>query len=321
MRAPKRVKPYDITAGEKVSYGYYAALEVVFSQFLNELESYFFDEFNSSLSFDYKIVTGLKFKKYLNGLVNPQPIILFSLSPIIGNCLLVMENRSANLLLSREKLRSNKRTAVSNQFGLNAKHASEIQLTIEQLLNRFCGCWEKILPVKSRLQKLVTNTIKARVMSPVEACVVVKVSLRQNRFATYWEFCFSDYQLDQVIKQFGSQLLLAGNGEARANDQTKKYLTDLLLNECQYFIKGIVGEISISEHELIECYQKQKVIPVKNAIESNAIVSINDHPLLFGYIGSTNDQIAIQINGKYDNKTVEQKVKQKSFNKIRFPQL
>ncbi len=319
MITPANIQPYDITCGEKVQYGYYAALEVVFNQFLNELESYFFDEFNTSLEFSYDIITGLKFKKFLERLESPQPIFLFNLSPLIGDCLLTMENRSANLLLAREKLRENRKTAVNNQFILNNSHSNDIQVVIEQLLGRFCDCWEKILPVESKLKKLVSNKIKARILSPVEACVIVRINLRQNHFSTYLEFCFSDYQLDQVIKKFGSKLLLAGNGEARESETTKRYFTELLLSESHYLISGVLGELNISEKELLESFQNQTVIPIKSDIRNNAIVTINEKPLLSASVGMTNDQIALQVNGKYERKMVEEKIKQKSFSKIQFP--
>lgn len=319
MTTPADIQLYDITCGEKVQYGYYAALEVVFSQFLNELESYFFDEFNASFEFDYEIITGLKFRRFLEQIGGPQPIILFNLSPLIGDCLMIMENRSANLLLSREKMQVNKRTTIDNRFLLNNNHTGEIKATVEQLLDRFCDCWEKILPVQSRLKKLVTNKIKARVMSPVEACVVVRVNLKQNRFSTCWEFCFSDYQLDQVIKKYGSKLLLAGTGESRESGTTRRYFSELLLKDSQYQISGVLGELDLSEQELLDSYQNQTIIPLKSDIDNNAVVTLNDKPLLSASVGVTNEHIALQVNGKYERKKAEQKVRQKSFSKIRFP--
>ena len=321
MMTDADIQPYDITCGETVQYGYYAALEVVFNQFLNELESYFFDEFNTSLEFSYEINTGLKFKRFLERLISPQPIFLFNLSPLIGDCLLVMENRGANLLLAREDLHQSRKIPINNQFVLNNNHSESIQVVVEELLSRLCDCWKKILPVNSKLKKLVSNKIKARVMSPVEACVIVRVKLQQNNFSTYWDFCFSDYQLDQVIKKFGSTLLLAGNGEARENELTKQYFTDLLLSESHYRLTGILGQLSISEKELLESFNNQSVIPIKSDIANNAIITINERPLLSGSVGLTSDQIALQVNGKYERKKIEEKGKRKSFSKIQFPNL
>lgn len=313
------VQPYDITNGEKVHYGHYAALEVVFNQFCNELESFFFDEFNTSFEFSYQIETGLKFRHFQERIKSPQPIVLFCLSPLIGDCLLLMENRSTNLLLARDRLMERKRTAISNRFVLTRDHQQEIQETIEPLLTRFCSCWERILPVSSKLKKLVTNKIKARVMSPAEACVIVKVSLKQNQFSTEWEFCFSDYQLDQVIKKHGAKLLLAGNGEARENESTRRYFTELLLSDSHYQISGCLGVLRVSEKELLESFEKQTVLPISSEISDNAIITINGKPLLSASIGMTNEKIALQVNSRYERKKVEEKGKKRSFSKIHFP--
>ena len=319
MVTPAEFKAYDITCGETVHYGYYAALEVVFNQYLNELESYFFDEFNTSLDFSYEIITGMKFNKYLDSFQKPQPIFLFNLFPLIGDCLLVMENRAVNLLLAKQKLKKSRKTGVNNHFSLNGENSQQIQITIEHLLSLFSGCWEKILPVKSKLKKLVSNKIKARIMSPAEASVIVRVNLNQNQFSTYWEFCFSDYQLDQVIKKYGSKLLLAGNGETRENCLTNRYFSELLLKESNYHLTGVLGELHISEKELLDSYHSQTVIPINNDIRKNVIVTVNEKPLLSASAGVTNDQIALQINGKYEKKKVEERIKQKPFLKIEFP--
>jgi len=315
------IKPFDITCGEKVHYGYYAALEVVFNQYLNELESYFFDEFNTSLEFSYEILTGMKFRQFLDRIENPQPIFLFNLTPVIGDCLLIMENRSANLLLAQDNLHANRKTSISNQFSLNSDHSVKIQGKIDKLLSLFSNCWENILPVSSTLQKLVSNKIKARIMSPVEGCVTVRVTLKQNQFSTYWEFCFSDYQLDQVIKKYGSKLLLTGDRQVRKNKATKQYFSELLLNESQFSLTGVLGDLNISEQDLLDSYHNQTVIPIQNEISNNAVITVNDKPLLSASIGISNDHVALQVNGKYDRKKVEEKEKQKSFSKIHFPNI
>ncbi|MFH2132677.1 MAG: FliM/FliN family flagellar motor switch protein [bacterium] len=319
MVTPVEIKPYDITGGEIVQYGYYAALEVVFNQFLNELETYFFDEFNTSLEFNYNISTGMKFKKYLERIQNPQPIFLFNLYPLVGECLLVMENRSVNLLLARDSLNQYRKLSVNNQFLLNADNSKQIQTIIDHLLSLFSDCWSNILPVKSHLKKLVSNKIKARVMSPVEACVIVKINIKQNHFSTYWEFCFSDYHLDQVIKKHGSKLLLHGNGEAMENQLTRKHYTELLLEESHYRLTAVLGELHISENDLLDSYHNQTVIPIRNDISNNVIVAVNETPLLSASAGTTNDCLALQINGKYESKKVEEKAKHKSFAKLEFP--
>lgn len=315
------IKPYDITGGEKVHFGYYAALEVVFNQYLNELESYFFDEFNTTLEFSYEIITGLKFRQFLERIENPQPIFLFHLSPVIGDCLLIMENRGANLLLSQEKLQANRKTSINNQFTLNSEHSAKIHGKINKLLSLFSKCWENILPVNSSLQKLVSNKIKARIMSPVEGCVIVRMNLKQNQFSTYWEFCFSDYQLDQVIKKYGSKLLLAGDGQVRENKATKQFFSELLLNESQFSLTGVLGDLNISEQDLLDSFHNQTVIPIKNEVSNNAVITVNNKPLLSASVGISNDHVALQVNGKYDKKKIEGKVKQKSFSKIHFPNI
>ncbi|MCP4751533.1 MAG: hypothetical protein GY866_11615 [Proteobacteria bacterium] len=319
MNVQPDIERYDITCGEKIQYGYYAALEVVFKKYIGELESYFFDEFNLSFQFDFEIKTGMKFREYLNGIEQPTPIFIYGLSPLKGDCLFLMENRSANLILAKAALNKSKRISLSNRFQLNAGNSRDIQHTVEDLLDLFQKSWENIFTVNSKLKKLVSNKIKAKVMNPAEACIAVKINMTQNNYAAYWEFCFSAYQLDQIIKKYGAKVLLAGKGEVRENQKIREYFTDLLLKESSYELRGIIGELNISQKELEESYHSEKVLPLKNVLNQNVIIQLNKVPILSASAGVTHENLSLQVNGKFEKVKVDIKQQQKPFSKLQFP--
>jgi len=319
MMQSANVKPYDVTGGEKVEFGYYAALEVIFKQFLHRLESFYYDEFGLPFNIDFKIDTGLKFSRYIERIKQPLPIFIFELPPLRGDGLLIMDNRSANLVLSKEKLNKNKRVGIDSRFQLNNENNDIVKAHIETVLKLFQESWERIFIVDSKLKKLVSNRIKARVMSPAEACIVVKITIEQAEFQTYWEFCFSAYQLDRIIKQYGSKVLLAGNGEAQENDKIRQFFTDLLIADSAYELKGVLGNLFVSQKQLEDSIHNHTIIPIKNEIDENVVVEINKVPVLSADAGITNNNISVQINGKIENIRVKIKQKDKPFSKLKYP--
>jgi len=314
------IEPYDITGGEKVQYGRYAALEVVFDQYISELESYFLDEYNVLFELDYSIQNGLKFKDYLKSLAYQIPIVAFELYPLKSECLLILDNRSTNLMLQKETIKSQQKTSIGKNPFADKSDSLALKNELEKLLIHFDDSWKNILKVKSKLNSLVFNKIKAKVMDETEACIVVRIFMKQKQYKAVWEFCFSAYQLDRIIEKFGSRVLLAGNNKTNRNPLIKEYLTKMLLKESTYDLTAELGTLDISQKKLVDSFKKQEIIPIKSSIRHNITVNLNKSPMLSAQLGLTHDFLSLQINGKYE--AIKESVKEdiKPFSAIRFPE-
>ncbi len=318
MTVEQSVKPYDITCGEKVKYGVYAALEIVFQQYINKLELFFFDEFKLAFDFDFKIKTGIRFNRYLESVKQPSPVFVFQLHPVVKDCLLVADNRIINLILAKNNLFKNGKADISNSFQVNTENSKKIKSTFKKFLDLFQDSWKSVHDVESQLKQLVTNRIKAKIMDPAESCIICSVTIKQKRFRSEWEFCFSNYQLDRIIEKHGTRALLSSHSYSPSNPKIKEVLSEILIQEMTYELKGILGQLEISPNDLIESFSGKKVIPLKNDINNNVTVMLSEHPILSAVAGETNEKLSLQVNGKYETvKKTAGKV-QKSFSKIKY---
>jgi len=125
--------------------------------------------------------------------------------------------------------------------------------------------------------------------------------------------------LDRIIKQYGSKVLLAGNGEAQENDKIRQFFTDLLIADSAYELKGVLGNLFVSQKQLEDSIHNHTIIPIKNEIDENVVVEINKVPVLSADAGITNNNISVQINGKIENIRVKIKQKDKPFSKLKYP--
>ncbi|MCP4294802.1 MAG: hypothetical protein GY786_04270 [Proteobacteria bacterium] len=321
MNQSEEITPYNITKGEKVYYGYYAALETIFRQFVSDLESYFFDEFNLSFGFTFEIQGGIKFKNFLNKLDKPKPIFWYEISPLKGDCLLILENRFANLLMSKPALNQSGRVAVNNRFQVNGDNYETLRNSVDSILEHFSNSWGIIVPAEKKLKKLVSHRFKAKVMNPLEACVVVSLQLVHKNFISHCKFCFSAYQLDSILKKYGKKTLLRGEGVFVQNRDVGEYFSHLIEEEASYELTGVLGEINLSRNELIKSYQEGSIIPLDNVLKNNAVVKINGVPLLSANTGMTLEKYSIQVNGRYESMEGEIKKRQRPFAKLQFPKL
>ncbi len=312
------VKPYDITNGEKVTYGYYSALEAVFHQFTDKLESFMYDEFKLVFDFEFAIKTGNKFQQVLDGIHQPSSIFILGISPLMRDSLLKVDNRYINLILAKSSLFREGKVVVNDRYSLADTNSKEVKEHMEQMLTLFQGSWSKIQEVECSLKRLVSNKIKAKIMDSTESCVEVIVTMKQNKFAANLEFCFSTYQLDRIIEKRGSRGLLATGEEQPYDSGIKEYLTNLLLNESSFELKGVLGTIDLSSKDLVESFEQKKVIPVKNSVGSHAVVELDNTPILAADIGETSGSISLQVKDSYSSMETESQKTKKRFSQISF---
>ncbi|MDH5561077.1 MAG: hypothetical protein OEY59_09530 [Deltaproteobacteria bacterium] len=319
MQKTPTVEPYNIIAEEKISYSYFTALQTIFYNYVSQLESYLYDELGIVFKLRFNIESGIKFKDVFQGLDFPLPILIYELSPLGGDSLLIMENSSANFLLQKEELKKNKKTVISNLFHLEKDNFPILKTELERLLKIFENCWDKITISEAKIKKLVTHKLKAKIMNPVETCVLVNLQISHKAFQTQWVFCFSGYQLDPIMKKFGKKALLAGNGDYYQDESNKNKLEEMFSKEINYEAKGILGELEISHEDLLESYRTKKVLPLSEGIMDNIIIKLNGVPTLSAQAGKTHDQVSLKVNGIYEEIKSQVKKRQKPFLKTDFP--
>lgn len=312
-------KAYDITRGEKIQQGYFAALEVILKRYTSTLESYFFEEFKIYCQFSTSIQSNLQLRDYLGEIEQPSPIFIFGFSPLRTDSLLVMENRLANLFLNKEALFSEGKAVIPKRFTVNNDNYHFLEDTTKDLLSSLSDSWGKLQPATSTLKNLVSHRVKAKVLSPTESVVVVKIKLQYHGFTTGFEICLSAYELDPILKRYGKKALLSGYCEKEPSEEEKNHLNEAIQKRANYHIKGFLGEMMLSKTALLEAKEKNLVLPISNIFKDNLLVTINDEPVFNAVSGESHKNSALQVIGPYKKGEEEAKKTPPPFKPSSFP--
>jgi len=317
MSTHAQVSPLDLTSGESVSAGYYTGLSQVLNGYLSALESLFFDRFNLTFQFDYQIGQPMKFNRYLDGLPQPCPIFVHSLSAFEGPSLLVLDNPLANLILQQAELRNAGQVKLRRDFQVSMDNYPLLEKTVEDALGLFAAGWDRMVPCKHQVNKLVSHKMKAKIMSPVEQCVSVRINAKYKSFSSYLEICFSAYQLDQILRNHGYKGLLLGDSKPPENQLWA--LKHLIEHEALYEATASLGTVELSKAQLEEALESGSVLPLQNPLQAQVCVSVNGMPLFSGAIGESLGTQAVQINGPIEEIRQKQRAKSKPFAQTQFP--
>lgn len=314
-----RVTDYDITRGEKIHLGYFSALEAIFKQFCSGLESLLYDRFKISCDLSYVIQSGFSYGTFIKGLEQPLPMFLFHTEGLKGASIMAMENNLANLFLFRDDLFEKGRVVIPRSFQLNETNHMEVKDAATEIMQRFEESVSIIETSKVEVDKLVSHRIKAQIMEPEEPCVKVKVRAAYKEFSGHMEFCFSAYQLDPLLKRSGKKVLLNRFADEPSKENNPGWIASLIEDKANFQVKGIYGEVNVSQDQLQQALLSKEPIPLHSDINGNLIICINGQPQLSGQAGSSRGQLALQVNGKYQAVKEETKKKPVPFAKLQFP--
>ncbi|MDT8446379.1 MAG: FliM/FliN family flagellar motor switch protein [bacterium] len=314
---PVVAKNYDLTRGEQVTSSYFTPLEVVLKNYLCQLESFFFDQFNISCRFDFHIEPAGKFSDYLESIAQPTPIFVFELSALQGDSLLILDNSLANLFLERESLVRDGRAKVPREFKVDLQNYPLLEDVVDQALHLFAGSWSRLLPCGHKVDKLVSHRIKAKIMNPDEACLKARIQVHYRGFTSAMEFCFSAYQLDPILKNYSRQALLTGEAGHPQPDLTS--LRRLIEKEAKYEAKAVIGGLYLSREDLVESMDTGAVLPLSSELKQGLALYLNGRPLLSGEPGTSLGHQAIKLQGRIEE--VQERLKKipKPFTKQHFP--
>ncbi|MDX2469420.1 MAG: hypothetical protein QNL04_02455 [SAR324 cluster bacterium] len=310
---------YDITRGENIQQGYFAALEVILRRYTSTLESYFFEVFKIHCQFSTTIQSNLQLRDYLDKIEQPSPIFIFGFSPLRTDSLLVMENRLANLFLNKDALFSQGKAVIPKRFTVNNDNYHFLEETTTDLLNSLSESWGKLQPASSTLKNLVSHRVKAKVLTSTESVVVVKIKLQYHGFTTGFEFCFSAYELDPILKKYGKKALLSGYCEKDPSEDEKKHLSEAIQKRANYQVKGYLGEMVLSKTALLEAKEKNLVLPISNILKDNLLVTLNGEPVFNAVSGESRENSALQVIGPYLKGKEEAKKTPPPFTPSKFP--
>ena len=319
MKRFSQYKKYDLTRGEKVNYSYHIALESIFNCFTDRLEELFYDMFNKVFKFRFEIETGIKFQQQIRTIQCPAPIFIFGMSPIEGNSLLILDHSLSNMFLEQSEIFNQNSISVENKFALNEFKSKALGAKVKQFLKTFADCWDHIQPVDIQLKKLVSNSVKSKVMPAHETTLNVLMTAEYQGFSCQSRFIFSAYRLDSLMKEHYQKALIHGESGLKNRTDNINSLLGLLKSEATYEVKGVLGELNTSHLDIVKSLRNGSVLHLQSDIQNNVVVNINEQPVLSAEAGNSNQKMSLKVNGLYNEMKSKSKNKNIPFSKLDFP--
>lgn len=301
----------------QIKTGRFRWFDIVMRRWSHLLQSTLYD----SLGILYEVATlpsdWMRFREFTGIIEKHQPIYIFEVGLLKGCGLMVVNNKFAHQCLCdtpKERL-----AAQSEELPpLNPQKQKKIQNVLERMMIDFSKSWDNIFDVQSHLKKITTHTSRARVMAPFEKCVVGRLLLRSHGTISDIILCFPYLTLDGLFQKLNRKKILPPEIIEHQLPELKDHFQSLL-EQFQYELSVEIGNVKFKPESQNSSIKVGDILPVQSVIGSELIVKINQKPVLTGEIGVSDENYAIKVSGKYEEKKLQFRQRPRPFTALNWP--
>ena len=283
------VKVFDFSNQSIMLREQFYALEEVYDKFKRFLKISLSTILQNQLEIEFVTTEIIKFKEFIQAFSDPTSFNIFTMEPLVGSGLLVVET---NLVFSfidclmggKGKPMTKVRDFTAVEIRMNNKVVNDILKNMEK-------SWSTVQPVKIETKSNETNPMYVRLVSPGDMVVTIVFSINSESFTGNIHFCIPYIMLEPLKEQLSSQT-------TRSNEYSSKWTTKIqnLLYETSVNMTAELGRVKNYKIRDLMKLKAGNKLKLEIGPQDQILVKISGIPKYMGYPGIVKGNRAVQIS-------------------------
>ncbi len=282
-----KVDTYDLTSQRIIMRDEFYALGEVYDKFTGTLQGSLSASLQRSMEVSLVSTEMVKYGDFIKAFPNPTCYNIFSMDPLIGSGLMVIET---DLVFS----------LIDCMFGGDGKSLTQVRdfTLIElrmmrkfavELLSNFEKAWEFLFPVKIALKKTETKAEFVHVVNSSDLVMVIAFLLHGKEFSGNIYLCVSYLMLEPIKEKLSSKYL-------REKDMAYAWKPQLehLLDDTSVEVVAELGRTVQSVSDLLNL-QVADILKLNSGPDDLITLSIGSVPKYMGFPGIAKGNRAVEI--------------------------
>lgn len=289
------VIPYDFASQQKTVRGRMPTLEMVNEKFCNRVRGPLLNIMRKGVEIEVKGIESVKYEEFLRNLTLPASINIFTLSPLRGHGILVMDPALVYLIVDNYFGGSGRFYTRIEGREFTVVEQSVIKKIVDVILKTLSDSWKSICTVDFEYVKSEMNPHFVNVIEAVEIMMVstfhmeIESSTNDNKKNTFF-FCIPYLSLEPIKESLYGR---SGNASADAD----KGWTTRLRQHVEHVPLAVGSEVGVTSIKLSEL-QKLKlgdVIVLDKKTDEPFEFKIEGNAMFFGRPGLSCNNYALEI--------------------------
>jgi len=289
------VVPYDLASMDKTVRGRMPALEMVNEKFCNSVRAPMLKIFRKGVEIEPRGIRSVKFEEFTRNLTLPTSMNVFTLKPLKGHGILVIDPALAYLIVDNYFGGSGRFYTRIEGREFTAVEQSVVKKIVDVILSTLSDSWKAICEVDFEFEKSEMNPHFVNVIEAVEEMMVstfhvdIESSTGNNK-SNVFHFCIPYLSLESVKECLYGRL---GKGSAGADEGWTARLREHI-EHIPLKVEGVVGGASIKLSEL-KRLKLGDVIVLDKKIDEPFEFSIEGDARFLGRPGVSCNNYALEI--------------------------
>jgi len=282
------VQPYDLTSQSVMLRDQFNALEEINDKFSNVLQKYLSTTLQNSLDVQFVSTEMVRFGEFLQGFSNPTSFNIFTMEPLIGSALLVLEPNLVFSLIDCMFGGTGKPVEQEREFTLIEMRMMK-KFAVE-VLNSMENAWSVVYPIRNLLKKTETKPEFVHLVNPNDLMMIIVFSISGKEFSGNLHICVSYLMLEPIKDKLSTKYIREKDMEHSWDSQIQRLIRDTRVN-----LTAELGKTVHTIRDLISL-QPNDVLKLQTGPQDVVVINVEDVPKYQGYPGIVKGNRAVEIS-------------------------
>ena len=286
-RASPVIAPYNLTSQNAALDNQFNALEEVYDIFATLLEDHLSSSLNTPLEVEFVSAEMVQYGEFISTFSNPTGLMIFTMEPLMGSALMVVEADLSFGLIDCMLGGSGKPLATLREFTYIEQRMIE-KFTV-QALEKFEKAWAKVYPVQASLRRTETKPEFVHLVNPNELVIIIVFSLKGKEISGNVHFCISYIMLEPIKDKLSAKFRTEEDIERSWSVQLQTLLMDTPVN-----LIAELGKTTYTVRNLLKL-KVDDVLQLTTGPQDPITLNIGGIPKYQGFAGKISGNRAVEI--------------------------
>ena len=285
------VEAYDLTSRAIKLHDQYQVFDEIYDKFASILGHSLTLTLQNSIEVEFISTETMKFEKFISAFSYPTDFTSFSMDPLIGVALFVMEPSLVFPVIDcmfggdGRPLETMRDSFTMIELRIMSKFAAEVLEGLEK-------AWKFVYPLKLSFKGIETKPEFIHVISPNDQVIVVLFTLKGKEFSGNMHLCIPYLMLEPIKDKLSSQYLQEKEREGSWGAEIKNLLEDAVVT-----IRAELGRTVRSVQNILSL-KPNDILTLNTGPQDPVIIRIEDIPKYSGIPGAYKGNSSVQITSR-----------------------
>ena len=286
----KNALPYDFARPQKINKEQLRTLEIMYDSYCRSLTSFLSGYLRTTVTLDVISAEQVTYNEFSNALASPCILSVVELSPLKGSIILELSANIGYAIIDR--ILGGPGTGLKRMREFSEIETILLERVVAHTLGPLPEAWANVAAVKTRLERIETNSQFAQIVPPTETTALVTISVKVGAVEGLMNFCIPIAVIQPVLDRLYTRYWYS----SASNYDDVNYTDELeqRIERTNVDVAAVIGRTHIMVSDFVHL-SVGDVIPLDSYVDSDLEVFVGPLRKFRARPGIMRGKNAIQI--------------------------